>query len=276
MSILITFGVAAFFMSQCILATNSTCSNSILSGNVSKSICSNINLSGNVSIKGEIRTFQINKKLLRKNAPILKTNFGLVNLSDQDHPDSKTIFVDMFVYLGQSQASAWSYRLVDMNIEKSKRVSVPLVSENDSETNYVELKVLLLPRSYHLINGNFSLELEANVINYENNMTNHLKHNIPLLYRFDYPNTTEKRIRVHTTRTDQNIKEVATGCSFVAIQRLDKIINEKESDITFESSWQTMLGQSVIDVDVGNNISFKDGFYIVILRKHNDQCTDKR
>ena len=37
-----------------------------------------------------------------------------------------------------------------------------------------------------------------------------------------------------------------------------------------------MLGQSVIDVDVGGNQMLKYGFYIVILKRQNSQCTDMR
>ena len=39
------------------------------------------------------------------------------------------------------------------------------------------------------------------------------------------------------------------GCSIVALQRLNRTINVKETDVTYESRWQTMLQKSVIDIE---------------------------
>ena len=81
----------------------------------------------------------------------------------------------------------------------------------------------------------------------------------PSILRYDHDVESGKRqIRVHTTsKTDI--------CSVVALQRITNKINIKETDITYESRWQTMLSLSVIDIEVGPNTFYPNGFFIVIV-----------
>ena len=61
---------------------------------------------------------------------------------------------------------------------------------------------------------------------------------------------------------DGLLSEVIEGCSIVTIQSLHIPFNDNERDIAFNSWWQTMLGRSVIDVDVGPGALFEDGFFV--------------
>ena len=81
-----------------------------------------------------------------------------------------------------------------------------------------------------------------------------------------------QRIRVHTTRIDSRpINEVQEGCSIVSIQNLDSPFKYHNLDFTFRSRWQTMLGRSVIDVDVGPDSTFESGF-LVVIKRANTEC----
>ena len=64
-----------------------------------------------------------------------------------------------------------------------------------------------------------------------------------------------KRVRVHIRRSDTAVKDVTSGCIMVTIQSLTERINRIEDDKTSKNPWQTMLGQSIIDVNVGEFIT---------------------
>ena len=84
-----------------------------------------------------------------------------------------------------------------------------------------------------------------------------------------------RHIRVHVESPNKEL------CAMVAVQRLRCPFTSQESDVAFRSKWQTMLGRSVIDVDVGGIYSkfgnlttaemetkpFRHGFFVVALTK---------
>ena len=79
-------------------------------------------------------------------------------------------------------------------------------------------------------------------------------------------------LRTQTKRLKGCSASVAyCSCSIVTIQDLHNPFNQEERDVVFKSAWQTMIGRAVLDVDVGPKQStHQDGFYIVILKKRND------
>ena len=69
------------------------------------------------------------------------------------------------------------------------------------------------------------------------------------------------------------------GCSIVSVQRLNRKgrIYIREADVTYESRWQTMLNQSIIDIDLTNGSKYEDGFVVVVVMKSSDKdclCND--
>ena len=251
-------------------AVSSNCNTSTWPKDQKEYACSGVSLNDNNETESkQVLSMKIPTSLLKKNSVILKTEFDCFTA------EQETI-VDILTYWGNSESSVWSYYSNDKRNEMSMRIDIPNKQKFDSGPKDEELKVSLMPRSLLPISANVSLELQPNVLEFEKDINGTLRSNFPLVYRYYNSDMEGKRVRVFTTRRGLTTRKMARGCSFVSIQKLDKRINEKESDVTFESLWQTMLGQSVIDVDVGPNRVFKDGFNIVILRRKNDHCADSR
>ena len=165
---------------------------------------------------------------------ILKTKFDSTNTNQESG-------VDILVYWRKSVSLVWSYDLNDMKDEISMRVDMPMNKKIAKDTEDAELKVSLMPRFNISINGNVSIKLLPNVLDFKTDRNGAPRKNFPLIYRYYNTDMKDRRIRVSTTRIGRTVRKISEGCSFVSIQSLDKPINEKESEIFFESLWQTML-----------------------------------
>ena len=117
------------------------------------------------------------------------------------------------------------------------------------------------------------------------NLLGFLDVNSNLAFKYSITGNVTKTVRVHVTRDDiDEIKKrtearkgcssdiTQCSCSIVSIQKLDTHYNDREQNAVHTSIWQTMIGRSVIDIDVGPDAKgFKNGFYIVIIKMKNDE-----
>ena len=77
----------------------------------------------------------------------------------------------------------------------------------------------------------------------------------PSVFKYIHDQKEIKRVRVHVKRAHNDVKKVTSGCSMVSVQTLDEPVNNLEDVETSKNPWQTMLGQSIIDVNVGEFIT---------------------
>ena len=253
-------------------------------GKVVTSIC---NLTSNFEFKNEVTLFEcedslsrsptgsssveinlkIHQHLLQSKAPVLKTFIEIENSRKANR--TCDTYMDVIVHTDNGHSSVWSYGKQEEGKVVSQQIYMPTVRKRENQ-QFNPIKIVLFPTVDGKLKFNISVELKDISIKLEKPETVTLTPFSPVIFRFDHVSNEPERIRIHTTRADANIKHVKQGCAIVAIQRLDKPFHFKESDISFKSWFQTMMGRSVIDVDVGPKTGLTDGFYIVILRKHND------
>ena len=233
---------------------------------------------------GVVINFNIDNQLLTSKIPILRIFFEIEK--DQDHqcpengPQVDTL-MDVIVHTDNIQSSIWSYGCSAMEVEISKSIYMTRLTRGTNNTKSPKLKTYLVPTTSTIINARVSLAMKDIGIGLGESTNETLTTFFPLVFKYNHTEKDIGRVRVHTTRTDINITDVKSGCAIVTIQRLDRPFHYSESDITFKSLWQTMLGRSVIDVNVGHDPSshslYEDGFFIVILRKRNETiCTHTR
>ena len=238
---------------------------------------------------GVVINFNIDNQLLTSKIPILTIFFEIEK--DQDHqcpengPQLDTFIgvMDVIVHTGNIQSSVWSYGCSEKEVDVSKTIYMTRFPQDSKNTKSPKLKTYLVPTTSAIINVRVSLVMKNIGIALGESANETLTALFPLVFKYDHTENDTRRVRVHTTRTDLNIAEVKSGCAIVTIQRLDRPFHYSESDVTFKSLWQTMLGRSVIDVDVGHNEGsdtpspYKNGFFIVILRKRNEtMCNHTR
>ena len=152
----------------------------------------------------------------------------------------------------------------------------PLIEKPGDE--FERLSVFLMPTRNERIQMNFSVELKDYTIRVGEPESKILSVCSPLVFRYNHKESITKRVRVHIKREEVDLvdaKEVSSGCTIVSVQRLDKPTQMSQGGSISNGWWQTMLSQSVIDVDVGPDARFfKKGFHIVAQRVINERmCT---
>ena len=137
------------------------------------------------------------------------------------------------------------------------------------------------------VNFNASVHLKKVNLSLDTKKRDFLSYGSPLLYKFQVPVEESGKFRIQVSRSDlASLREEAKEekgcssvvspqtcfCSIVAIQNLDYPFSLIESDITFKSRWQNMIGLSVIDIEVDtlNDDAFQRGFYVVVLKRETD------
>ena len=213
---------------------------------------------------------------LDEKALFVNTNAELENWAAIDDTDS---LIDIIAYTN-SKPVVWSH----LRKEKGQNISRYIYLEASKSYTQQELNipVTIVFKAVNklTIRLNIRIEMKDIAIGLGETKTGYLSHGSPLVYRFNYPETTN--VRVHVTRNDvlslRKQAEDGVECSdsqencfysVASIQSLDVPFSEVESSVRFHSRWQDMIGRAVIDVNVGpfSDNSFRNGFYVVIVKK---------
>ena len=135
----------------------------------------------------------------------------------------------------------------------------------------------------------FNLTFEEITLSLNKTQRVELEYESSVIYQFKHETNDRKRIRVQVTRPDignltqktdkregcskavgSNLRDLCS-CSVVTIQKMGTPFEQTEREVLLDSEWQTMIGRSVIDIEVGGDSNdYKNGFYIVIVKKKND------
>ena len=226
--------------------------------------------------------------LLNGRAPVLNTN--IIRLQTGYESLETNTFLDIIAYTNTGP-SLWSFTEDHLigTVSRYLYISEP---KNDDK---LSVRLVFSTTTKLKVEFNFTLEFRDISISMNSTKNLRLSYGSPLIYKYENEDNKAKRIRVNVARKDievlrkqtsrregcskadpQSVKRLCS-CSIVTIQKLDTPFNQFERDVVFDSVWQTMIGQSVIDIDVGpDEKKYKDGFYIVILKKkHDAECNLK-
>ena len=174
--------------------------------------------------------------------------------------------MDIVAYTNNADPIFWSHKGNDLFV--TKIVYIPEI--NLSMFGYRQtVKLILSNRNLEKIQ--LSLEIELKDINIDvmtnnQNETAVISNGSPAIWRFHNSKPNHRRhIRVHST-------SLMEGCSIVTIQPLSESLHDQENNVAYEGRWQTMLKNSVMDVDIGADensyyTKYKNGFFLVILLK---------
>ena len=171
----------------------------------------------------------------------------------------------------ESNSALWSYTRNPDGINKTQYVYIPAPTKRGDSCS-VPMKLVM---STQITDVEYTVFVEVKETNIEvgKSMNSTLSNHKAIIYRFNNKNKNEfQQIRIQATRIDvDSFDKVKNGCSILSIQRLDIPFKYNEEDITHRGVWQTMLGLAVIDVNIGPETYFNDGFYIVIQKRSNEQ-----
>ena len=219
----------------------------------------------------------IRSNLLRRQTPYVITRATL--LGDETYSSGHN-FLDVVAYTDSGQ-SLWRYSQKENGRKMFRYLYMDMDTTQGSKNapQSIPVKILVSSTAKQDISFTISVKLRLTSIQLDKIKHAKLTTDSALLYRFSNENGRSRRIRVRTYRENvPSSLDITEGCSIVAIQRLDIPFNDHERDITFNSLWQTMLGLSVIDLDVGKTAEtpFADGFFVVILKKSNESDCEKK
>ena len=226
--------------------------------------------------------FTVNPKLLKSMIPFLRTKVDLIENSDAGKNATRQDYMDVIVHTDCSFTDCtpmyWSDgdRFIGKEVEKEIYVSAPLKARDKS--SFVNLSVFLIPTTDKVVKVNVSAGMKNVSIELGQRRMANLSSLSPLVFKYMHDKKEKKRVRVHIRRSDTAVKDVKSGCIMVTIQSLTERINRIEDDKTSKNPWQTMLGQSIIDVKVGKKGNgklkrkFRNGFQVVIRASPEQNC----
>ena len=229
--------------------------------------------------------FTVNPKLLKSKIPYLRTKLDLVENLDAGKNATHQDYMDVIVHTDCSFTDCtpmyWSDgdRFIGKEVEKEIYVSAPLKARDRSA--FVDLTVFLIPTTDKGVKVNVSAGMKDVSIKLGQRRKANLSSLSPLVFKYMHDKKENKRVRVHIRRSDTAVKDVTSGCIIVTIQGIAERINRIEDDKTSKNPWQTMLGQSIIDVKVGKRgkgklkRKFKNGFQVVIRASPEQNCRVK-
>ena len=219
-------------------------------------------------------------KLIFDKAPVITTTARL--LSNADGSVTAHSFLDV-IALTPAGPLLWSFTKDQNDTELAHYLYIPEQGDTKNVSNDIPIKLLLSTSTNKSVQFSVSLEFRSFVVNKSKDFN--LTYGSPIVYKYLNKGNVDKRIRVHVTSSDIEHLRSQTrrykgcsaclsrcSCSIVAIQDLNTPFHQDEDDVVFKSAWQTMIGRAVLDVSVGpSQAVYKDGFYVVILKKRDDR-----
>ena len=226
--------------------------------------------------------FKVNSTLLESKIPFLKTKLDVIENLDAGKNATNQDYMDVIVHTDcrftDCTPMYWSDgdRFIGKEVEKEIYLSAPLKARDESA--FVSFTVFLIPTTDKVVKVNVAAGMKDVSIKLNETRIANLSSLSPLVFKYTYDKEEKKRIRVHIRRSDTAVKDVTSGCTMVTIQSLTERINRIEDGKTSKNPWQTMLGQSIIDVKVGKRgkgklkRKFKNGFQVVIRASPEQNC----
>ena len=217
--------------------------------------------------------------------------------NDNSAPKSRYLYVNKpksdkkFPRKGRKQDESGSNSQEFEELRNNELSTQATEMENNMENVTIRLvfSTGALSKANEYVAFSFDLSFEEINVSINDTKTPTLGYESSVIYQFKYEKKDErKRIRVHVSRPDidmsltnkregcskaQGYSEVnkLCSCSVVTIQKLGTPFDQTERGALQDSEWQTMIGRSVLDIDVGGNSKdYQNGFYIVIVKKKND------
>ena len=234
----------------------------------------------------EVFKFKVNHTLLESKTPFLDITFDVDRETDYGINDTATkltkkMFLDIIVHTDSSGACNGSNDNIQMGTEEDNEKYHPSPHAVRNTLEFANFAVYIFPTTDNLVRVNVSVGLEDVRLMLGKPRSIKMTPISPSVFKYIYDKKEKKRVRVHVKRAHIAPKDVTSGCSVVSIQGLDEPISNLEDDKTSKNPWQTMLGQSIIDVNVGEFMTrsrkqrkneFAKGFLVVIRKINEKYC----
>ena len=224
---------------------------------------------------------EISYSILHGKVPVVRT---YAKLKRNVYMDTTATLMDVIAY-GTTQPELWSHTKENHENNITRYLYVPQHEGTKINNRVVTIMIEFCGTSNQEVEYGYSLELAEINLRINTKTTAYLSVGSPSIYKFKNKGQIDRRMRVHIIRPDietlfyqtKNRKGCSKelqycSCTIVMIQSLDTPFHQSEEIYVGVSTlWQTMIGRSVIDVDVGGKEKyFKDGFYIVIVKTKTD------
>ena len=221
--------------------------------------------------------FKFSLSIISKKVPVIST---AAQASQAVPSDS---LMDVAVYTKEGPLF-WSHTQQQNGNNISRYIFSSVETGINPATDEIPITIVFSTTTRQKVTLSLILEFQDLSINISSKKTSTLNIGSPIVYKFNNEGVARKSLRVHVTRNDIEIlrdqtslgEEACTGfsqncfCSLVSIQTLGGHIYQLENSIIAHHSFQNMVGRSVIDVFVGDEGYFSEGFVIVILKREND------
>ena len=199
--------------------------------------------------------------------PVIKTS---PSQNVQNRKESHILDIKVKSY--KSEELLTNYIVHKANSVESTRLYFPQFLKQSARSHVNTLALEISTNSNQTISFDLSLSFKNIEVNLNKIGEATISRKMPAVWTFHNNGSRDRRMRIH-------VNSNMNGCSIVSVQRLNRKgrIYIREADVTYESRWQTMLNQSIIDIDLTNGSKYEDGFVVVVVMKSSDKdclCND--
>ena len=172
--------------------------------------CNGISLDQSSDSAGVVINIKFDKTLPNSKIPVLKTIFKIDDLNNDQERfyGANNTYMDVIMHTNDIHPSVWSHGSLEEGKQISKIIYVSKTRYDQFQSGFKHSKIFLVPTTAAIVKVNVSVTLEDINIPINESRNGTLMPRSPLVFRYTHLNNQTKRIRIHTTRTDSNVKEV--------------------------------------------------------------------
>ena len=209
----------------------------------------------------EVLKFKVNQTWLKSKNPYLKIAFNvdtakdfnvindLARLTKQINIPITGSYMDIIVHTDPSRT------LINDSVQQETYEGRKIYQQSTqvvrNSSGFANFAVYLFPTTDRPVRVNLSAGLKDASIKLGEPRNVTLSPLFPLVLKYIHDEKEMKRVRLHVKRSSHDVKNITSDCNMVSVQGLNEVVNNLEDDKTSKNPWQTMLGQSVIAVNVG-------------------------
>ena len=173
--------------------------------------------------------------------PVIKTS------PSQDAQNGKEMHIlNIKVISNTSEELLTNYIAHNANSVESTRLYFPQFLKQGARSRLNTLTLAISSNGSEIITFYLSISFKNIEVKVNKMEEANISRKIPAVWTFSNNVSSDRRMRVHVS----GVSGTLNGCSIVSVQGLKRKIHIKEADVTYESRWQTMLNQSIIDLSL--------------------------